>query len=233
MALTRTQTLTKTTDCAVFVITNTTIYGGLEEDRDDAAEVLIIAHVTEDGEEEFATVDSTPYLSKVAYNITNELDGHYHGEFLRFPLWVNGNVYYPEILDVNDIITSYANLVYNTATETFYKNILNTNSVEPGVTSDWTTYWEAITDFTESELRTNTTISVSVFNDIHDCRSTVCTKNELYKINCSDGNCADLKNYVPYLKKAVLLAGARSKNADTQSEKAETILRNLENLCPC
>jgi hypothetical protein len=232
MALTWLHKLNKTNDCSVFTFNNITVYGtGGDPLRSDAAEVLLAAHITEEGVEEFATVDSTPYLSKTSYNISNTLDGHYRFEILRFPKWVSGIYDQIEIRDGNNIIITYATLVYGETTNKFYKLINPNTDVEPGVDVGWEIEWEEVTNFTDEEIRNNDTIETVAFNDIHDCRSTVCTKNELYKVSCVDPNCTDLKNYVPYFKRAVLLAGARAKNADSQSEKAETIIRTLSNLC--
>lgn len=234
MALSFTYKLIKTNDVALFYINNTTVYGTPEEDRNEAAEILLAAYVNESGVEQFITVDSTPYLTKTEYAITNTLDGHYHFETLRFPLWINTGTYVKEIRDVNDIITTYANLVYGTTTGKFYKAIEPSNSgspIEPGITVGWETYWEEITDFTDSEVRSNDTIVTAEYDDIHDARATICTKNELYKVACGDHNCIDLKKLTPYLKRAALLAGARAKRDDQQPEKAESILRVLTNLC--
>lgn len=232
MALTWTHTLVKTNDVGVFTFNNTTVYGtGGNPLRSDGAEKLIVAHVTEDNIEEFITVDSTPYLSATSYTINNTKDGHYHFEILRFDKWALGTYNQIEVRDGNDIITTYAQLIYGVTMGKFYKLIAAATDIEPGVTSGWETYWEEVTDFTDEEIRNNDTIEVAVFDDIHDARATICTKNELYKVSCADPSCTDVKSYLPYLKRAILLAGARAKRDDSQSEKSETILRNIENLC--
>lgn len=217
-------------NCGEFTFKNETDYAPAV--RADAAEILIAAHVDEDSIENFITVDSTPYTSKLEYLINNSKDGHYRFELLRFPIHDNtgATTYNPEVRDGNDIITTFADLVYYTNTGKYYKNILQTSAVLPDAVNG-ATYWEEILDFTDSEVRTNTTIEAGVFNDIHDCRARKCTKDELYKITCKDPNCLDVKTLLPYLKKAVYLAGARAKNSDDQPEKAETILRIMDNQC--
>ncbi len=232
MSLTRTHTLVKTNDCGVFIFNNTTAdYGtGGNEARNESAELLLAFYMPL-GVESAITVDSTPYLTATSYNITNTLDGHYHFELLRIPKWTSSAYTQIEIRDINDIITTYATIVYGESAGKFYKLIDPSTDVEPGVDSGWEEDWEEITDFTDEEIRSNDTIEVSEFNDIHDCRSTICTKNELYKVSCADPSCMDMKNYLPYFKRAVLLAGARAKNADSQPEKAESIIRILSNLC--
>jgi hypothetical protein len=215
-------------NCGEFTFKNETDY--TPDLRTDKAEVLIAAHVDEQSIENFVTVDSTPYTSKLEYLINNTKDGHYHFELLRFPTFVPATIYDPETRDGNDIIITYADLVYYTNTQKFYKNIQSTSTVAP---DDLTgaEYWEEITDFTDEEVRKNTNIEVGVFDDIHDCRARKCTKDELYKVTCKDPNCLDVKTLMPYLKKAVYLAGARAKNSDDQPEKAETILRIMDNQC--
>lgn len=231
MPLVRKHELVKTNDVAVFTFKNTTVYGAPNQNRNQAAEVLIAAHVTEQGVEEFVTVDSTPYLTKLEYSINNTLDGHYHFELLRFQPWSSVTAYVKEIRDGNNVITTYASVVYGATTGKFYKAIDPSTNVEPGVAVEWQIDWVEITDFTDEELRSNTNLEAGVHDNIHVARSEVCTKNELYKVACVDPNCTDLKNYLPFLKRAALLSGAKSKNDDLQPEKAETIIRTISNLC--
>jgi hypothetical protein len=239
MALDRKSCLVFTDDCALFIVRNTTGnydvnntggYGAPNEARADAAEVLIVAHVTEAEVEEFITIDSTPYLSKLEYSVSNTIDGHYRWEFLRFPLYSGVTSYVIEIVDGNDIIITYANLIYYSATNKFYKKIgSNGSGVAPDAING-VDHWEEITDFTLSSIRNNSTISVVESNDLYDCRGRKCTKDELYKLGC--GCTDDVSKLLPYLKKKVYLASARSRNADLNPEQAETITRTLQKLCP-
>lgn len=231
MALSWQHKLIKTDDCGVFIFSNTTVYGSPNQDRNEAAEVLVVAHIDTDQQENFITVDSTPYLTKIQYDVSNTKDGHYQFELLRFPKWTTSPYTQVEITDGNDIITTYATLVYGETANKFYKLIAASTDVEPGVDAGWETYWEEITDFTDVDVRSNTTIEIAEFDNIHDCRSTICVKNELYKVSCADVNCIDLKSMTGYLKKSVLLAGARAKNEDNQPEASEKIIRMLENMC--
>lgn len=219
-------------DCGVFTIQNNADYTAGGEVRGDTGDVLISAYVDEDQVENFVPIDSTPYLSKIAYEVYNTIDGHYHSELLRFPLFSSANSYVAETRDSNDIIVTYANLVYYSNTGKFYKCILANpaTSVAPDAVGG-STYWEEITDFTDSEVRLNTTIKVGVFDDIATCRSRKCVKNELYKIIKKDPSCLDEKVLMPFFKKAIYLMGAKAKNSDNKSEEAEVIIRTLSNLC--
>lgn len=230
MPLSWTHQLVKTTSVDVFTFKNTTVYGGSNPNRNASAEVLIAAHVNE-GIENFVTVDSTPYLTKIDYSINNTIDGHYHFEILRFPKWTSSPYTQVEVTDGDGNITTYAALVYGETTNKFYKLISASTNVEPGVAVSWEDDWEEIVDFTDEDIRLNDTIEVAVFDDLYDGRSTICIKNDLYKLSCGDPNCIDLNSMKNYLKKVVLLAGARSKNEDNQPEKAEKIIRTLENMC--
>jgi len=229
MAVTWLHCLVLTDNCGEFLFKNESTYTA-PDTRESKGELLIVAHVDEDAVENFITVDSLAYLSKIEYSIFNTKDGHYRFELLRFPIFdeTGAITYDPEIRDGNDIITTYAKLVI--FGNKFYKNIQTTSTVFPDAI-EGAEYWTEITDFTDAEVRNNTNLAVGVFNDIHDCRARKCTKDELYKIVCKDPSCVDLKTLLPYLKKAVYLAGARAKNNDDQPEKAETILRILDNQC--
>lgn len=219
-------------DCGVFTIQNNSVY--TSPVRSATGDILISAHINEDMTEDFATIDSTPYLSKIAYDITNTVDGHYHSELLEFPIFSTSNSYIAETRDINGIITIYANLIYYGTTGKFYKcKLANpTVSIAPDAPTGGT-YWAEVTVFTDPEVRKNTTISVGVFDDIATCRSKKCIKNALYNLSSKDVSCLDEKTLLPYLKKAIYLAGAMSLNSDQKPEQAENVIRTLEKLCPC
>lgn len=219
-------------DCGVFTLQNNSVY--TSPARSGTGDILISAHINEDETEDFAIIDSTPYLSKIAYDIPNSVDGHYHSELLEFPIFSSANSYIAETRDVNSIITIYANLIYYGATGKFYKCKLTNPavSIAPDAPTG-ATYWTQITDFTDSEVRKNTTISVGVFDDVATCRSKKCVKNALYNLSSKDVSCLDAQTLLPYLKKSIYLAGAMSLNSDQKPEQAEHVIRVLEKLCPC
>lgn len=222
-----------TDEPSLFKLSNDTVYTDFSDTRAAKAEVLIAAHVTAPegdtpGEEEFVTVDSTPVLSKVLYDINNTTDGHYRFEILRFPLWLIGNAYVKEIRDINDEITTYASLVYDTATEKFYQAI--ENQTGGAVTNP--ALFEEITDFTTDDIRNSDKIVIGEYNTVFDHRGRICVKDELYKLLCK-GVCFDLPKMMPYFKKSIYLKGAKAKADDGQPEQAEVITRTLENSCGC
>lgn len=216
--------------CGEHTVENATVYGTPEEDRNEAAEYLLVAHITEESVEEFQEVDSSPVLTKLSYTVPSPSDGHYRYTILRIPIWDSGTSYIKEVLDSNDIITTYANLVYLAATNKVYKAITNHSNESPdGING--TTNWEEVTDLTAESIRDNTTIVSYVYNDIIDCRAKKCTKDELFKAVANGCGCNDLNQMLPYLKKQLLLSGAQSKNEDNKPEQAETILVQLNKLC--
>lgn len=234
MALVWAREIQYTNEPTLFRYSNTTVYGGAEEDRNEGAEILLAAHVVapehtgEEGVEEFLTIDSTPYLTKTLYDINNTSDGHYRFETLRFPIWSVATPYIEEVRDVNNEITTYASLVYYTVTGKFYKAI---DSQTGGLPTN-TLFFEEITDFTIDDVRTSDKIVVSEYNTIFDHRGRLCVKEELYKL-LYPGVCLDLQKMMPYLKKSIYLKGARAKADDNQPEQGEIITRTLENSCGC
>lgn len=214
---------------ALMQVENQTVYGGAEDDRNEGAEVLIAAHVDEDEVENFVTVDSTPYLTKTLYDIPNTIDGHYHIETLRFPIWSIATPYVIEVRDSNDIITTYASVVYYTITGKFYKcKLANTGQLPTN-----TTYYTEILDFTDSELRSSNKIVVGETDQLFDHRVKVCVKDELYRIISNSCNTEDVSKLLPYLKKKILLTGAQAKLEDAKPEHAEVIIRELSTYCRC
>lgn len=211
-------------------INNLTVYGGVEDDRNEGAEILIGAHVDEEEIENFVTIDSTPVLTKILYDVPSTIDGHYHFESLRFPIWSVSLPYIQEIRDVNNIITTYAHLLYYSVTGKFYKTILsNTGQLPTNAT-----YYTEITDFTNSEVRLNTKIVVGEFDALFDARVKICTKNELYKLASKGCSCnEDVSKLLPYLYRKILVTGAQAKLEDSKPEEAETIIRSLDSYCKC
>lgn len=222
-----------TEEKGLFIYKNETTYGGVNEDRNESAEILIGAHVAEDTTESFVTIDSAPVLTKLEYEINNTIDGHYRFERLRFPNYNAGTANVKEVKDVNDITTTYPTLIYYSVTGLFYKCIENVTGTAPDAV-DGTTYWEVITDFTLDVIRNNDKIEIFVDEILYDARGRICVKNELYKLSAKGCGCIDdVSKLLPYLKKKIYLAGARAKADDAKPEEAEVITRVLQKLCPC
>lgn len=220
-----------TEDVETFYYKNNTVYGSPEENRNVGGEYVIAAHVDLDLIENFITVISSPYLSKLSYTITNDIDGHYRFERLRFPLWSGATAYIQEV-SASGIITTYANLVFYSNTNKFYKAKISHTNIAPDSGSGLI-YWEEITDFTVSSIRMSDKIVVFAWNTIYDARGRKCVKDELYKISSDGCGCTDdLAKMLPFLKRKIYLLGARAKSDDDKCEDGEKITRILENLCP-
>jgi len=231
MALVYSYSKKSTSDPGLFQVTVSANYGSPNPDRNQGGEVLVVAHITQEEKEEFVTIDSTPYLTKSIYDVYNTLDGHYRIETLRFALYDNATPYIPEIKDGNGIITTSASVIYYDLTNKFYKNILASTGIAPDAING-TTYWEEITDFTLESVRKNTNLTIGSFETMHEDRNILCVKNELFKLNKLCGCGDDLRDYLPFLKKKVLLDGICALAADLKYTQAEINTRVLQNLCP-
>lgn len=219
--------LVYTNEPTLFKLSNDTNYATYSDNRNLGGEVLIAAHVTTEGVEEFVTVDSTAYLSKILYDINNVIDGHYRFELLRFPIWNIANPYVKEIQDVNDVITTYASLVYYSVNGKFYKAIED----QTGQLPTNPTYFEEVTDFTVESIRESDKIVIGTLNTVFDHRGRLCVKDKLYKLTREA--CTDLQKLMPYLKASIYLKAAKAKADDNQPEQAEVITRILDNSCGC
>lgn len=229
MALENSVCLIYTDECTLHKYSNKTVYGTPNQDRNQAAEILIAAYVDEDEVEIFLTVDSTPYISKLEYDINNTIDGHYRYERLRFQFWSGATAYVKKVVDVNNIITTYPSLVYYTVTGKFYKALENHTNVAPDTAVTGIINWIEVSDFTIAEIRLNPNIEAFVNDLLFDCRGKKCAKTELLKINC--GCIDDFKKLLPFLKRKVYLAAARSRADDENLKEAEIITRELSKLC--
>lgn len=227
MALEKDFCIIYTADCALYKFQDKINWGTPEVDRAEGAHILLAAHIKEDGTEEFTTVDSVPYTSKLEYDIPNTIDGHWIAELLRFPIYDINTNYAKEIKDVNGVITNYANLMYHSGTNKFYKAIENVLNVAPDEV-DGSLYWQEITSFTLDEIRKNTTIAVYDYKYLYDCRSRKCVKDLLIGMGC---NCSDDNKIKAYDKARVLLQGAQALADDQKFTLAETNIRVLEKRC--
>ena len=228
MPLSFTFTKSVQSNASIFTVNNTTVYGGANPLRNAGGEIMLAIRTEYKSNESFLTVNSAPFDSKLTYDITNNEDGYYHFELLRFTNYNSSNTYVVEVKDINNIITTYASVVYYPPNQKFYKAILPSNSGSPQIPTN-SLYWQEITDFTVSSIRKNTNIVVGVFDTIHDVRNSNSVKDILYNIVKKDIAENTLKDLVPYFKKAVLLEGAKIKANDTKYLEAELITRVLDN----
>lgn len=229
MALENSACLVRTDNCELHKYVNNTVYGAPNQDRNQAAEYLLVAYVNQSEVESFITVDSTPYISKLEYDINTTIDGHYRYERMRFQFWNSGANYVKKVTDINNIITTYPSLIYYALTGKFYKAKENHSNIAPDTPVTGIINWEEITDFTTAEIRKNPNIEVFVNDFLYDCRGIKCAKNELLKLPC--GCVDDWNKLIPYMKRKTLLASARSRADDGNLNEAESITRDLANLC--
>ena len=228
MAIVKDFCVVYTTVCTLFKFQDKINWGAPEVERNEGAHILLAAHVAQDLTESFVTVDSSPYLTKIEFDINNTMDGHYLFELLRFPIYDINISYIKEVLDVNSKIAIYANLVYYPATDKFYKSIEPSLNIAPDAI-DGPSYWEQITDFTVESIRKNDKITVYIYNDTFACRSRKCVRNFLLDLGCG---CDDMNKYLAYYKRKALLDGADSLSSSERYKEAETNIRLLENMCP-
>ena len=217
-----------TAQCSVHKFQDKTNWGAPEVERSAGGHILLAAHVLQDGTENFVTVDSIPYLTKLEYDINNSKDGHYLYEVLRFPVYSPAAGYDIEVVDANGEIAIYAHLVYYNATDKFYKAIGPSLGITPD-SPEGLNSWEEITDFTVDSIRESDKIVVYPWHDIFTCRSRKCVREELIALGCM---CEDMSKYMKYFKKKTMLDGAYALSDNQEHSKAEVNIRLLENMCP-
>lgn len=224
MSLTRVFAITKVTqDVTQAVFVDNTVYGTPNLNRNQEAHYILIAKMDENQQLSFITgIDNSAPLISLSYNFINSIDGAYRLILFVPAAYDNAATYTAEIKDVNGVITTYANIVWDASTAKFYKAI-GTNFSGHAVTQ--TAYWQPDPDFT-TQVNTNK-VTTFVQDDIVTFRYEDC---EVRKLDCAVDNilcglCTDIQTLFPLLQQQLVLDGANSENWQQKATKSEIIIR--------
>ena len=138
MALDHTATYTQNESVTTGVYTDTTTYGGAEDDRNERGNYLLVSQNDKDGNRTYLTIANTTPLSTLTWTITNEADGWFQATKLSVKIWSSGASY---------VVGATPSVVYYGNTGLFYRCIQAHTNVAPDSGSG-SSYWTAITDFT-------------------------------------------------------------------------------------
>ncbi len=215
---------TRSQDSSLAVFADETVYGTPEKDRNEEAHFIVIAKMTENEILTFITdVDNSDPLNELEYPFSQAIDGAYRLVEFNPPFYAPATPYKAEV-SVDSIISIYANIVW--ATDAFYIAIVDSQDVEPGVTSGWATYWRLATEADFQANVSSNVLDTTIHDDIITFRYEDCLIEQLDNVNddllC--GVCNKWEDLFKTLAMQLLLAGANANNWQDKQTKAEVII---------
>ena len=138
MALTPAFTIVQDSGGLTATATNTTAnYGtGGNQDRNEAAEVVLWSKTDKDGNRVFTNPDQGNVLTKLIYSVATAVSGLYELIWLRIQPYDNG-ASYVEQQESSGVITQYPSIVYYPSTGLYYKCTAPSTGNLPTDTNFW------------------------------------------------------------------------------------------------
>jgi hypothetical protein len=196
-------------------ITNDTVYGGANDDRNERGEYLLLSKNDKNGTRTYLSVPNTLPLSRVEWDITSAADGWHQATLLSAKIWSSGQTYI-----VGDII-------YYDTTGLFYRCISGHTNVAPDSGSG-SSNWTAIADFTAIQTGF-TNIEVTDFSFNVESRIALAAVDKLDE-NIGDDFMAkvDPTEAVDILNMRAGIEAYRSKAVQEEFSDVEEIVRAIE-----
>lgn len=130
MALSPSFTIAQDNGGLTATATNTTTYGGANQDRDEAAEFVLWSKTDKDGNRVFTNPDQGDVLTKLIYTVAAVVSGLYELIWLRIQFYSAGANYVEEQTS-GGVITQYASVFYYGTTGKVYKAIVPSTGQDP------------------------------------------------------------------------------------------------------
>lgn len=130
MALSPTFTIVQDDGGLTATATNTTNYGGANQDRNEGAEFVLWSKTDEDGNRVFTNPDQGDVLTKLIYSVDSLVSGLYELIWLRFQFY-DAAANYVEQQSSGGVITQYASVFYYGTTGKVYKAIAPSTGQDP------------------------------------------------------------------------------------------------------
>ena len=206
MALTFTDTYTQNVTGLTGLITNTTVYGGANQDRNEAAEYRLWAKLNSAGVRTYYNPDQGDVLNQLTYTVGSTLSGWFQDILLRIQFYDSGANYVAQVTNSQGVITTYASIIYSAGK--VYKSRIDSIGQSPSNT----TYFTEVPFESLYTLLSNTNIEVKVTDHYVDAQI-----NQQLSSLFSSKNCGcqleDL-TYIVGLDALKISADAEFSNAD-------------------
>src|SRR5262245_53078794 len=122
MALTHSATYTQEEEVTLGVYTDTTTYGGSEDDRNERGNYLLVSQNDKDGNRTYLTISNSTPLSTLTWTISNTADGWFQATKLSVKIWSSGDSY---------TVGATPSVVFYAATGLFYRCIQAHSNIAP------------------------------------------------------------------------------------------------------
>lgn len=215
MALTFILTFTQGTAVADGTITDSTVYGGANDDRNERGNYLLLSKNDKAGTRTYLTIANSTPLSTLSWAFTSTQDGWHQATLLSAKIWSSGQSYI-----IGDII-------FYGATGLFYRSTTVHSNIAPDSGSG-AANWTAITDFTAIQTGF-TNIEVFDYNFMVESRVDLLGVEKLDEAIGDDFLCKlNPSDAVELLNFTIGIDTARSKMAQDEASDAEEIIRAIE-----
>ena len=226
---------TRTQDSNKGKFVDQTPYGTPNQDRNTTANILVVAKMDENQNLVFIpNIDNTIPLSALGWYFTTTpnatktiTDGAYRAFLMVFSLYSGAATYDKEEVDIDGLITQYADIIYHSGSNTFYKAIANSfTAIEPSVTVGWATYWEVFTNFSSYILSDRATVIIHIHDDTVTFKYEDCLKDELVDItdDILCGVCDKWEDLLKVVQMTLVLDETNSLNWQNKQTRGEVVI---------
>ena len=222
MALTFTRTFTQNVTGLTGLITNTTVYGGANQDRNEAAEYLLWAKLDANGAATYYNPSQGNVLTALTYTVATTLSGWFQDIGLRIQFYDPGTGYVKQVTNGQGVVTTYESIVYQDGS--VYRCINDVTGTAPDADGG-SAYWTLVPFDQLYTLLSNTNIEVSV----EDRYVYAGVNQQLSTLFASKKNCGcSLQDLEYILGLRGLKISADSEFANEDYNEGQRIIENIQ-----
>jgi hypothetical protein len=224
MALTFEREFTQNVSGLTGLITNTTTYGGANQDRNEAAEFRLWASLTSAAVKTYDDPDQGDPMTETEYTVSTEQSGWHQDTQVRIQLFDAGDAYSARVTSGAGVVTTHEGLFYYESTEKIYRCIADAGA---GEDPEDTAFFAEVPVSELYLYLSNTNIEVSVEDHYIDAQVNVLLNNVFASHKC-DCTITDLE-YILGLRAKKISADSEfaNENYSEGQEEIEYILNNI------
>lgn len=221
MALTPVFNFTQNDGGLTGAVVNATVYGSPNQDRNEAAEVLLWSKTNKNGVRSFDNPSQGNLLTNLNYTVNTPVSGWYEGINLRMQPYDAGTNYVEE-QESGGVITQYASLIYYPTTGLFYYSVAPSTGQDPTDTA----YFAQITDY--STVIENPNADAYIFDVYSEYAVNNCITQK-FAANCGCAPGSFQQKFIDTLYSQKVAADLAFANGN--SAQMEDIIRKISESC--